>query len=299
MNKPLLHVVIPAYGQSPYLKETLLSATRKLAANVPITVLEDPSESNNVREVVSDFLGRVDYQINSSRLGIGGNFNKAIEISTGVYTLLCGSDDLITGDISQYLTNIDHDFAAITSNCIVIDKYGKKIHPLADLIKSLIKPKKVGSYQYQNKNFFNRLLIGDWLYFPSTLWNTEIIKREKFNNDFHTAMDLDIFVRLVSKKYRIFHIAASEFAYRRHSESASSLYALDSGRFYEELRCHKTAAQLAKEENWFLARLLAHLAFTVRIHAILKALALVTRLKFRAAGKLIVISLTPLTSSRL
>jgi len=68
VNKPLLHVVIPAYGQSPYLKETLLRATRKLAANVPITVLEDPSENNNVREVVSDFLGRVDNQINPSRL---------------------------------------------------------------------------------------------------------------------------------------------------------------------------------------------------------------------------------------
>lgn len=258
--------MIPAYGQSPYLKEALLSATRKLAANIPITVLEDPSESNNVREVVSEFIGRVDYQINPSRLGIGGNFNKAIEISTGVYTMLCGSDDLITGDISQYLTNIDHGFAAITSNCIVIDKYGKKIHPLADLVKSLIKPKKVGSYQYQNKFFFNRLLVGDWLYFPSTLWNSEIMKREKFNEKLHTAMDLEILLRLISKNCKVFHLSVKMFAYRRHSLSASSLYAQELVRFEEELSCHRYAAKIAKEKKWILGLILARVALTVRVH---------------------------------
>jgi hypothetical protein len=144
-------------------------------------------------------------------------------------------------------------------------------------MKSLIKPKKVGSYQYQNKNFFSRLLIGDWLYFPSTLWNTEIIKREKFNEKLHTAMDLEILLRLISKNYTIFHLSVKMFAYRRHAMSASSLYAQELGRFEEELSCHRYAVKIAKEKKWILGLILARLALTVRVH---KLIVLIKKLIF-------------------
>jgi glycosyltransferase involved in cell wall biosynthesis len=266
VNKPLLHVVIPAYGESPYLKETLVSATRNLPLSVPITVLEDPSESNNVREIVSGFLDRVTYQTNTNRLGIGGNFNEAIEISTGTFTLLCGSDDLILGDISQYLNGIDQESAAITSNCMVIDKNSKKTISLTDLAKTIIKPKKTGSYIYNNKKMFNRLMIGDWLYFPAIVWNTKILKNERFKEELHTAMDLDILIRLISKNYKISHLAVNKFAYRRHARSASSVYAQEFGRFDEEFTCHKNAAEIAKKKKWVIGFIFAKLAITVRIH---------------------------------
>jgi glycosyltransferase involved in cell wall biosynthesis len=300
VNKPLLHVVIPAYGESPYLKETLASATRNLPLNVPITVLEDPSASTSVRETVANFLDRVEYKLNSERLGIAGNFNKAIEISTGTFTLLCGSDDLILGDLTKELKNLkDDDVAAVTSNSLIIDETGKKILPLPDLVKKIISPKSNKFFRYENKKFFNKLMFGDWLYFPAIAWNSEIIAKEKFNEEFHTAMDLDIFVRLIAKNYKIYHLPVCEFAYRRHSQSASSLYALEVGRFIEELTCHANAVKVAQEKKWRFSKLLAKLALTIRFHAILKALALAVRFKFSEAGKLMVISLTPVTSTRL
>ena len=50
MNQPLLHVMIPAYGKSPYLRQTLESAVKHLPLEVPITVIEDPSEEADLEK---------------------------------------------------------------------------------------------------------------------------------------------------------------------------------------------------------------------------------------------------------
>ena len=52
MNQPLLHVMIPAYGKSPYLRQTLESAVKYLPLEVPITVIEDPSSESNIENLV-------------------------------------------------------------------------------------------------------------------------------------------------------------------------------------------------------------------------------------------------------
>ena len=53
MNQPLLHVVIPAYGKSPYLRQTLESAIKYLPIEVPITVIEDPSGEADLEKHVN------------------------------------------------------------------------------------------------------------------------------------------------------------------------------------------------------------------------------------------------------
>ena len=64
MNQPLLHVMIPAYGKSPYLRQTLESAVKHLPLEVPITVIEDPSEEADLEKLVKEF-PRVKYLKNN------------------------------------------------------------------------------------------------------------------------------------------------------------------------------------------------------------------------------------------
>ena len=67
MNQPLLHVMIPAFGKSPYLRQTLESAVKYLPVEVPITVIEDPSPDANLESLVKEF-PRVEYLRNLARL---------------------------------------------------------------------------------------------------------------------------------------------------------------------------------------------------------------------------------------
>jgi glycosyltransferase involved in cell wall biosynthesis len=77
MNQPLLHVIIPAYGKSPYLRQTVESAIKFLPQEVPISVIDDASQEPSIENLVKEY-SRLQYVKNDERLGIGGNFNKSI-----------------------------------------------------------------------------------------------------------------------------------------------------------------------------------------------------------------------------
>ena len=69
MNRPILHVMIPAFGESPFLRQTLESAIKYLPADVPVTVIEDPSMEVNLESLVNEFprvqyVKNIDWELN-------------------------------------------------------------------------------------------------------------------------------------------------------------------------------------------------------------------------------------------
>ena len=277
MNQPLLHVMIPAYGKSPYLRQTLESAVKHLPLEVPITVIEDPSSESSIESLVKEF-PRVQYQKNNERLGIGGNFNKSIELSTGVYTQICGSDDIfLDNPLKDFDTEklSQPDIAAVGLDVEVINETGKIVKTIPDLVKRILRPSLKKITVFKNDKIFSNLMIGDWLYFPAIFWKTETLKQTKFDGNFHTAMDLDVFIRLLSNDQKLAFIKSKVLGYRRHSQSASSLYAKSIGRFDEEFLCHKNALEIARRKNWKTGAILAQLALTVRLHAIMQSFLMV------------------------
>ena len=277
MNQPLLHVMIPAYGKSPYLRQTLESAVKHLPLEVPITVIEDPSSDADLENVVKEF-PRVEYIRNKARLGIGGNFTNSIKRSTGIFTQICGSDDIFIGNPLENLTEVfvgDQKVSVIGFDVKVINDKNKEVTALPDVVKKLLRPKIENFVVFSNSKIFSNLMLGDWLYFPAILWRTETVKNYEFSGDFHTAMDLDILIRLLNADEKIAFIKSKVLGYRRHDQSASSLYAKSIGRFDEEFLCHKNALDIARRKNWKTGAILAQLALTVRLHAILQSFLMV------------------------
>jgi glycosyltransferase involved in cell wall biosynthesis len=277
MNQIILHVVIPAYGDSPYLQQTLETSVKQLPAEVPITVIEDPSVGSNIESIVKNY-SRVQYVKNNERLGIGGNFNKAIELSTGIFTQICGSDDIflnnpLVGFGSALISQSD--IAAVGLDVEVINNIGKIVKTIPDLAKNFINPSSKKNTIFQNEKIFSRLMLGDFMYFPAILWRTKTLKKIKFDGNFHTAMDLDVLTRLLNNDQKIAFINSKVLGYRRHSQSASSLYAKSIGRFDEEFLCHKNALEIARRKNWKTGAFLAQLALTVRLHAIMQSFLMV------------------------
>jgi glycosyltransferase involved in cell wall biosynthesis len=277
MNQPLLHVMIPAYGKSPYLRQTLESAVKYLPIEVPITVIEDPSSGADLEELVKEF-PRVEFYRNPTRLGIAGNFNQSIKKSTGVFTQICGSDDAFVSNPIENLPKellINESISTIALDVKIIGENGFEIKALPDIVKRIIRPKLNNFQLFENEKIFNNLMVGDWLYFPAILWRTQTLLDLKFSGEFHTAMDLDVLIRLLAKDYKIAFVKNKVLAYRRHNQSASSLYAKSIGRIDEEIACHKQAKELAKIKNWKTGAILAQLAPTVRLHALMRSVTLV------------------------
>ena len=295
MNQPLLHVMIPAYGKSPYLRQTLESAVKHIPLEVPITVIEDPSNESSIESLVKEF-SRVQFVKNNERLGIGGNFNKSIELSTGVFTQICGSDDIfLNNPLKDFDTEklSQPDIAAVGLDVEVINDTGKIVKTIPDLVKRILRPSLKKITVFKNDKIFSNLMVGDWLYFPAILWKTETLKQTKFDGNFHTAMDLDVFIRLLSSDQKMTFIKSKVLGYRRHSQSASSLYAKSIGRFDEELLCHKNALDIARRKNWKTGAILAQLAVTVRLHAIMQSFLMVFSSP-SSARKVLVKALSPI-----
>jgi glycosyltransferase involved in cell wall biosynthesis len=277
MNQPLLHVMIPAYGESPYLRQTLESSVKFLPTEIPITVIEDPSQGVDLEKLVKDF-PRVQYVRNSSRLGIGGNFTKALKISTGVFTQICGSDDIFIANPLEKLDNkfiTDLNVAVIGLDVKVINYKNEEFKALPDIVKKILRPKFNHAKSFSNSSIFSNLMLGDWLYFPAILWRTDTVIKFEFAGDFHTAMDLDILIRLLSADEKIAFIKNKVLGYRRHDQSASSLYAKSIGRFDEVFLCHKNALEIARRMNCKTGAIFAQLALTVRLHAIMQSFLMV------------------------
>jgi glycosyltransferase involved in cell wall biosynthesis len=295
MNQPLLHVMIPAFGKSPYLRQTLESAVQYLPVEVPITVIEDPSPDANLESLVKEF-PRVEYLKNSVRLGIAGNFNECINKSRGLFTQICGSDDIFVSDptlkLSEELNN-NLKVAVIGFDVSVIDQRNKETRALPDLVKKILRPRIGNSKLFENPKIFRNLMLGDWLYFPAIVWRTNLVREYKFSGDFHTAMDLDILIRLLGDDKQIAFIKEKVIGYRRHDQSASSLYAKSIGRFEEEFKCHKNAIEIAQNKNWRLGAILAQLALTVRLHAIMQSFLMVFSSP-RSALKVLVKAISPI-----
>jgi GT2 family glycosyltransferase len=295
MNQPLLHVMIPAYGKSPYLRHTLESAVKYLPKDVPITVIEDPSDNFDLKDLVEEF-PRVEYLRNLKRLGIAGNFNESINRSRGLFTQICGSDDIFISNPLLYLPRSlanDKTVAAIGLDVEIINSSGQNRKAIQDLVKHIIKPKVINFELFPNKKIFNRLMIGDWLYFPAILWRTNSVQSIKFSGEFHTAMDLDILVRLISLDKQIGFVQNKILGYRRHNESASTVYAFSVTRIDEEIACHRAASIVATNKGFKLGRILSKIALTVRIHAIIRSWSLLFSSP-RSALKVLVKALSPI-----
>jgi glycosyltransferase involved in cell wall biosynthesis len=272
MNQPLLHVMIPVYGDSPYLEETLNSVVKNLPTNFPITVIEDFSNQSNNRDLVYKF-ERVRYIQNEERLGIAKNFNKCINSSTGLFTQIIGSDDVFISEVITKIEKdlvIDPDLTMVINDIEVINKKGNKSLTLTDSAKKIIKPK--GRRCLNEKQFLRSISIGDWAYFPSIYWNTENTKKIGFSDKFHTAMDLAIFFDICKTKTKILISQEKVIQYRRHKNSASVSYSYSTDRYREEMECQTKAYKIAITNNWKLETFLAQLALTIRLHMFFKAI---------------------------
>jgi len=272
IERPSLHVVIPAYGESPFLAATISSAISAVNDSTLITVLDDASPGNQIEIIAQTFAPRVRYSRNETNLGLAANFLNAFVISEADFTIVLGSDDqMLPGYELQLLEAVQNfpNATAVHPDVEVIDALGAPFLPLPDKIKLLIRGKVSRQQTISGKTLCNKLFIGNFMYFPAIAWRTEVMKSMNWELSYKQAVDLDLLFKLVVSGEQFVFTSDRVFNYRRHKDSVSSILALDETRLLEELAVHWTARNLLPGSNWSTTKILAQLAPTVRIHAVL------------------------------
>ena len=267
-----LHVFIPAYGESPYLKGAIKSAIESVKETTPITVIDDASPTGGIFSIATEFHPRVNYLRNDVNLGIAANFLNSFNLSSGLFTLVMGSDDEMLPGYEYELSKTFSDFpdsTVIQPRVAVINEAGQICKPIVDRVKKRIQGPVSGDKIMNPLALVKKLFIGDFMYFPATAWRTETLKSANWNLTYKNAVDLDLLFQLSLSGEQFVFQKAETFKYRRHAASVSSVLAQESTRLKEELAAHWMAKNLLPEKSGLLIRLLAQLAPTVRIHAMI------------------------------
>ena len=266
----LLHVVIPAYGESPFLIDAIQSAISSVSASTSITVLDDASPSDTVKAIADRFAPRVTYLRNELNLGLAANFLHSFEISTGKFTIVLGSDDqMLPGYEDQLSSTCDRfpEVSVVHPLVRVIDERGNEVFPLVDKIKEKIRGQIDPTELLSGEAMCRKLFIGNFMYFPATAWRTEVMRSANWDTTYKHAVDMDLLFKLAISGNQFAFTDDHVFNYRRHAASVSSVLAAEDTRLDEEVAVHWTARKMLPEGTKYSTKLLAQTAPTIRIHA--------------------------------
>lgn len=276
-----LHVLVPAYGPSPYLAQTLASVLRAAGqapdgATMAVTVVDDGSQDDAVATTTEAAGTGVEYVRLPENLGVAGAFQACADLSRGTYTVIMGSDDLLEEAYPARIHALVGRFGPTefaTTGVTVIDGAGAQVRPLPDRVKSALAPSGDRPRLLGGDRLVSSLLTGNWLYFPAVAWRTDVLGAHGFRPDMETALDLDLELRVLFAGGSLAWAPESAFRYRRHSSSVSSRSAVSGDRFAEERRLFAWAATEAKARRWRRSAVAARVQATSRLHRLLGAAA--------------------------
>lgn len=262
-----LHVMVPAYGPSPYLERTLASVLESADARTTVTVVDDGSPGPEVRGAVHRAGRGIEYVRNELNLGVAGAFRSCLRLSRGEYTVFLGSDDIVEPGYVAEVRRLAARYAMpamVLPGVTVIGSAGEPAMPLGDRVKRWLAPAQ--EQLLAGDRLAASLLTGNWLYFPAVAWRTEVLRRYGFRQDMQTALDLDVELRMVFDGEALAWSPRPAFRYRRHEHSASSTTARSGDRFAEERQLFRWAHRRAQDLGWRRSVLAARLHPTARLH---------------------------------
>jgi len=201
-------IIIPAYNQDKYLKETLDSVISQSYKDYECIVVDDGSTDNTAR-IADKFCvhKNIHYHYQNNK-GLAGARNAGIIRASGKYIHFLDSDDLIEEDffnkMAERMNNSDIDI--LTCGWIYIDKDGKKISDKIGPVKS--------------EDYFSDLSLGNLFPVHSAFMKRAIFEKiDKFNEDLGALEDWDLWLRAADKGLRFATIDKAFVYYRRQPES--------------------------------------------------------------------------------
>lgn len=116
-------VCMAVYNGEKFIREQIQSVLRQLQAKDELLIFDDSSTDDTVK-IITEFASdkRLKLSINSSKLGVIKNFDRALKASKGDYVFLCDQDDIWLPDkVSSCVTELQSHLLVVT-DCKVVDE---------------------------------------------------------------------------------------------------------------------------------------------------------------------------------
>lgn len=266
-----LDIVMPYYGEERLLREAVDSVVAQTSSDWRLTVIDDAYPATEPgRWVVGLGHPRIQYIRNTRNAGVSAVFRQAVELADGEFLTIMGCDDRLLPNYTERVLRsmrAKPEASYLQPGVEVIGAFGESSSPLADRVKSLLRPRP-SAKPLGGESVARSLLQGNWTYFPSIAWRTSTIQKYSFDPRFDVVLDLHLQLEILAGGGQMLLTDEATFQYRRHSRSVSSVTARDGARFAEEQALFSEWSERFAGMGWSSAARAARLHVTSRINAL-------------------------------
>jgi len=231
LRQPLFSVMVPTCEPDEKLRQTLQSVLRQDpgAEAMQVAVVDDGSRRADVRRLLADIdpQGRIEYVANSRRLGLCGNWTRAIELARGELVHLLHQDDYVLPGFYHRMARAFRcrpDLGMAFSRSRIVDAKNRPIKTSSRL---------------------------RWLPGPINRWLDLIAERQRvqtpavvvarrtydavggFRSDLSHTLDWEMWVRIAAR-FPVWYEPRVLAIYRRHADNETSRQ-LASGRIWPDI----------------------------------------------------------------
>lgn len=256
MRSEFVSICIPVYNGERYLRQCLDAVFLQTYTHYEVIITDDQS-SDTTREIVNEYIKKnpkIKFIVNETNLGLVGNWNKCLELSTGYWIKYVFQDDLIAPDCIAKMVNaagLDTHLVACARNFLIEDnaddklkKYFESDYLSLNLIFSLDKPgfisaEKISKIAIQHPciNFIGEPVC--------VMFRKDCVKEfGSFDVDLSQICDFEYWLRMASVKGMLY-LPEQLATFRVHERSTTTV----------NLKNKKTT-ELFKDEIIFTGKLL-------------------------------------------
>jgi len=208
MGLPKVSVVLPVYGYSRYLNESIKSVLNQTLKDIEVIVIEDPKNGRLENEATLEKYrhdSRIIYLKNESRQGLKHSLNKGLSYARADYIARIDADDVSLPNrlLRQYNFLKESDAVVVGGSMIIIDEGGevKGYRKYPELI--------------DGKAMLLRNLVAD----PAVMFDKKtILSLGGYNPEMRHGEAYDLWLRLLDKGYKIYSLPDYLIKYRYHQE---------------------------------------------------------------------------------
>lgn len=291
MTKPLVSICIPTYNGDKYLVECLESCVRQSFTDYEIIICDDGSSDKTV-SIIEEYVARyefIKFIKNEKNLGLVGNWNKCLNLSSGTWIKYVFQDDYITNDcLEKFVHQItDSTQLVVCKRHFVLPNNASSddLKYYTNVVRTLENTSnfrgKVFSPELISKIAVENICL-NFIGEPSLVFFKKSVIQEVglFNNNLKQICDLEFALRIASK-FGLTYLPEQLCAFRIHQDSTTSTnvsnkyfeihyvepllfsYLLLFDDKFSAFRSHLNFAQLFKLKLYF--KLKAYKAYSVNI----------------------------------
>ena len=134
MEAPQITVAMPVFNGEGYVHLAIQSVLDQTHSDFELLIVDNCSTDGTL-DVVKTFSDpRIRLHVNSTNLGMVGNWNRSVELATGEYIKFLSHDDLLDAtcleeQITGFLNHKQENIGIVTCKKRVINEFGKKVMP--------------------------------------------------------------------------------------------------------------------------------------------------------------------------